>query len=185
MTGRAAELIERLFGHGRDLDALQTSCRAFVLFVIALALVRIAGMRAFGRKSSYDTIIVIMLGAVLARAVTGEAPFWATVAACTVLVVMHRAIAVGCARWRGLERVVKGAHRVLYHQGEFDQAGMERTGISLADLDEAARDKANVRSYTEVEAIYIEASGKLTVIEHGAAPPHGTDVPQRPHRGTS
>jgi uncharacterized membrane protein YcaP (DUF421 family) len=180
-----AELGETLFGHGRDLDPLQTSCRAFVMFALALALVRIAGMRAFGRKSSHDTIIVIMLGAVLARAVTGESPFWATVAAGTVLVVVHRVIAMGCARSHRLERLIKGSHRVLYQRGEINWSGMRRAGISRGDLDEATRGKANVRSHTEVSAIYIESSGELTVIESDAmGRDHGiAETPLRPgHR---
>lgn len=165
---RGYELIEALFGHGRDLDALQTSCRALVVFVVALALVRIAGMRAFGRGSPHDTIVVIMLGAVLARAVTGEAPFWPTLAAGTVLVLVHRAVAMACARSRRFERLIKGTHRVLYHHGQTDRAGMQRAGISPADLDEAARGRANVRSHVDVAEIYIESSGELTVIGRSA-----------------
>jgi len=62
---------EQLFGAGRELDALQMSARAFVLFFLMLVLVRVAGRRAFGRKSSFDTIIVITLGALLSRVVVG------------------------------------------------------------------------------------------------------------------
>lgn len=49
------------FGEGRDLDTLQMAARAFVLFFVMLVLVHVAGMRAFGRKHSFGTIIVITL----------------------------------------------------------------------------------------------------------------------------
>jgi uncharacterized membrane protein YcaP (DUF421 family) len=60
-----------LFGRGEDLTALQMSVRSFIMFFIALALIRIGGMRIFGKKTAFDNILVIMLGAVLARGVVG------------------------------------------------------------------------------------------------------------------
>jgi uncharacterized membrane protein YcaP (DUF421 family) len=91
-------VIVALFGTGDHLDTLQMANRAFVLFWITLVLIRLAGMRAFGRKSSFDSSIVIMLGAVLSRAVTGASAFGPTVGAATVLVVIHRVVAMVAAR---------------------------------------------------------------------------------------
>ena len=36
------------------------------------------------KQSSFDNIIVIMLGAVLARGVVGASPVWSTVRACVI-----------------------------------------------------------------------------------------------------
>jgi hypothetical protein len=97
-----------------------------------------------------------------------ESPFWPTVAAGTVLVVVHRAIAMACARSKRFERMIKGPNQLLYRSGEIDWAGMRRAGISRADLDEAARGKANVPTHSDVAEIYIESSGELTVVERAA-----------------
>jgi uncharacterized membrane protein YcaP (DUF421 family) len=156
--------IEAVFGTRENVDALQMGARALVVFWIALVLVRVAGMRAFGRKSSFDTIIVIMLGAVLSRAVTGASPFWPTVTAATVLVVVHRLVAMGVARWHRFERALKGHHHILYQDGEIDTARMRRAGISHADLEEAVRAQLHGRSLEEAGAIYLESSGELTVV---------------------
>jgi uncharacterized membrane protein YcaP (DUF421 family) len=157
-------LIVRLFGEGKDLDALQMGARAFVLFFMTLVLVRIGGMRAFGRKSSFDTIIVIMLGAVLSRAVAGVSPFWPTIAAATVLVVVHRAIGMLTARWHWLERVVKGHHHVLYRDGEVDWAAMRRAGITRAELDEAVRSSLSKERVHDAHEVYLESTGELTTV---------------------
>ncbi|MGI8582874.1 MAG: hypothetical protein ACR2KX_11780 [Chitinophagaceae bacterium] len=53
-----SELIFKLFGEGKDLNALQMGDRAFVMFFITLFLIRLAGMRAFGQKSAFDTILL-------------------------------------------------------------------------------------------------------------------------------
>ena len=73
--------IKELFGSGEHLTALQMAVRAFIMFFITLALIRFGGMRIFGKKTAFDNILVIMLGAILARGVVGASPFFSTVAA--------------------------------------------------------------------------------------------------------
>jgi uncharacterized membrane protein YcaP (DUF421 family) len=161
-------MVETLFGHGKDLDALQVCMRAAVLFVAALVLIRIAGMRAFGRKSSFDSTITIMLGAVLSRPVVGASPFWPTLAGCAVLVVLHRLVGMATAHSRALERVVKGSSRLVYRDGRVDHEQMMRCGISPADLDEVARRHALVPDRSGVYEIVMESSGELSVVTHRA-----------------
>jgi uncharacterized membrane protein YcaP (DUF421 family) len=157
--------LEQLFGEGRDLDALQMASRAFVLFFLMLALVHIAGMRAFGRKSSFDTVIVITLGALMSRVVVGVSAALPTIAACCVLVVLHRLVAVATATVPALERLLKGRQQVLYRGGVFELNAMRRAGISRADLEEVVRTKANRLSLSEVLEIHLESSGDLSVVE--------------------
>ena len=157
--------LEQLFGEGRELDAFQMGARAFVLFFLMLALVHIAGMRMFGRKSSFDTIIVITLGALLSRVVVGASPALPTIAASIVLVVLHRVVAMATAASPALERLVKGGNTVLYRGGVLDLKAMHRAGISRADLEEAVRAKANRLRLSDVLEIHLESSGDLTVVE--------------------
>jgi len=158
------DVIQRVFGDGNNLDALQMSARAVVLFLMMLVLIRIAGMRSFGRKSSFDTIVVVMFGAVLSRALTGSSPFWPTVAGATVLVVIHRIVATVTTRWRWLERAIKGDHSCLYRDGMLFERDMTFHGISVADLDEATRRRLNAPDHRAAHEIYLESSGELSVI---------------------
>jgi uncharacterized membrane protein YcaP (DUF421 family) len=157
--------LEQLFGEGRDLDALQMASRAFVLFFLMLVLVHLAGMRAFGRKHSFDTIIVITLGALMSRVVVGVSAALPTIAACIVFVVLHRLVAVLTATVPALERIVKGKQQVLYRGGVFDLHAMRRAGISRADLEEVVRTKANRLHLSDVLEIHLESSGDLSVVE--------------------
>lgn len=157
-------VLDTLFGSGKDLNALQMADRAFVMFFVTLVLVRIGGMRAFGKKSSFDTIIVIMLGAVLSRAVAGVSPFLPTLAAATVLVVTHRLIGMATARWHWLDRVVKGHHHILYEDGRVHWASMRRAGISRPELDEAVRKSLAEPTVHDAHEVYLESSGELTVV---------------------
>jgi uncharacterized membrane protein YcaP (DUF421 family) len=156
--------IETLFGSGRELDALQMSARAFVCFFALLALTRLAGMRAFSRKTTFDVVIVITLGAVISRIVVGASPALPTFAASIVLVVLHRIIAVVTAAVPTLERVIKGGSHPVYRGGIFDLPRMHRAGISRAEVEQAVRKHAHDLSLRDVLEVRLEPTGELTVI---------------------
>ncbi|MBV9962879.1 MAG: hypothetical protein JO072_11595, partial [Parafilimonas sp.] len=68
--------IQYWFGEGEHLNVLQMSVRTFFTFILLMLLIRLAGMRTFAKRSAFDNIIVILLGAVLARGVVGASPYW-------------------------------------------------------------------------------------------------------------
>src|ERR1700685_3441978 len=75
-------LLHTLFGEGKDLNTLQMVCRAFVSFFLTLALIRVAGIRTFGKKTPFDNVITIMLGSIFSRVVVGASPFIPPTLAC-------------------------------------------------------------------------------------------------------
>ena len=82
--------IHILFGHGSELDTLQMTVRGIVIFALTLVMIRLAGQRTFGKRSPVDNVVIIMLGAVLSRAVVGASPFIPTVVASFAIVLIHR-----------------------------------------------------------------------------------------------
>jgi uncharacterized membrane protein YcaP (DUF421 family) len=160
-------VIAEIFGEGRELEAWQMAARAFVMFFIALGLARLAGMRAFGSKTALNVIVVIMLGAVLSRGIVGVSPFWSTVAAASVLAVVHRLLSMLGVRLPRIDSVIKGSVAVLYEEGVIDRRALLRFGINENDLDEAVR-RGGYLNLAEVHAIYKEADGTLSVINYSA-----------------
>src|SRR5678815_2080289 len=86
------QTINELFGQNQDLDVVQMGIRAIVIFFIALVLIRFTGMRVFGIETAFDTCIIIMLGAVLTRAIVGASPFIPTIVASLALVTVHKTV---------------------------------------------------------------------------------------------
>ena len=119
------ELIHLVFGEGTDLEIWQMSIRGAVVFVVALVLIRASGRRSFGQHSPFDACITVLLGAVLSRAVVGASPFWATVAAAAVLVLVHRAMALASTRWRWFEDLVNGRAIEFVRDGRMDPTAMK------------------------------------------------------------
>jgi len=158
-------LIYYLFGEGADLNVLQMSVRALLFYTVATLLVRIAGMRAFGKKSAFDTIIVIMLGAVLSRAVVGASPIFPTIAAGLVFAIAHRFLAILSIRVKGLGKIIKGTERVLYKDGIIYHDNMRKSLITDGDLMEGVRLNTGLNSLAEVKEVYMERSGQISVIK--------------------
>ncbi|MFT3837923.1 MAG: DUF421 domain-containing protein [Myxococcaceae bacterium] len=159
------EFSQSLFGRdGETLNTLQMTSRAIAVFFLALAFIRVAGMRSFGRKSAFDVTISILLGAILARAITGGAPFWPTMCAAAALVLVKRLTGHMARHSSIIEHMVKGRHRVLCENGQMDSHAMARTGMSEADLVSGLRAAACTDRLDAVRRIIVEADGHVTVV---------------------
>jgi len=154
-----------LFGHSKDLNSLQMGCRAFVMFFITLVLIRLSGMRAFGNKSAFDNIIVIMLGAILSRAVAGVSPFVPIVVSGTVIALIHRLLAMLSVHFPGLSKLIKSESHILYRNGKYNRRNMAQCNISEGDLLEGIRLAGSVASAEEVKEIYMERNGEISVVK--------------------
>ena len=158
------DIMQTLVGEGEKLTVLQMSVRAFVMFIITLVLIRFAGLRTFAKQSSFDNIIVIMLGAVLARGVVGASPFWSTVGASVIMVIMHRVIAWMAVKNPKFERLVKGSYIKLYQNGALVGNSLEKTGMSENDLHESLRLETNKLTLSHIDTAFMETSGKISFI---------------------
>lgn len=156
---------DNFFGHGEDLTVAQMSVRAGFMFFITLILIRLAGLRTFAKHSAFDTILAIMLGAILSRGITGASHFGGVVAASSALVLIHRLLGWLSVKFPGIDKVIKGESRVLYRNGEIQWKKMERSSISLNELKESVRQEINEDSFDNVESIYINSDGKISVIK--------------------
>ncbi|WP_233830354.1 DUF421 domain-containing protein [Paraburkholderia sp. ZP32-5] len=157
-----------LFGEGRNLDPLQMGLRAIVVFVIALALIRVSGRRSFGQRSPFDLVVVILLGATLSRAIVGASPFIATVVASFLIVACHRMLAWACMRSRRFERLVGGVEREVFSNGVFNAREMHAALMTRTDIEETVRQKTGSRSMDNVAAAILERNGEVSVIRKRA-----------------
>ncbi|MEP6466673.1 MAG: YetF domain-containing protein [Parafilimonas sp.] len=156
--------IQSLFGQGADLTLLQMSVRTFVTFIIMLILIRFAGSRTFAKRSPFDTIIVIMLGAILARGVVGASPYFATIASSVIMVIMHRLIAWLSVKNKKFEKLVKGIYIKLYQNGTLMSNNLERTGMSENDLHESLRLEIKKLTLAEIDTAFMETNGRISFI---------------------
>jgi uncharacterized membrane protein YcaP (DUF421 family) len=159
------EILIKVFGEGKDLTMLQMSARAFVVYLIALALIHISGKRTFGKKSAFDTTITIVLGAVLSRAIVGASPFLPTIAGSLTLVVIHRILGLIILDNKTAGKFLKGEKIILYEDGKVNEGNLRKCLMTHDDLMSDVRLKANDNSLKNISEIYMENSGELSVVK--------------------
>jgi len=159
------ETLLKIFGEGHDLNSLQMSCRAVVIFLSALILIRISGRRSFGVRTALDNIIVVLLGAVLSRAVVGASPFVPTLITCLVIVCIHRGLAWGIAHSKQFGKLVEGNKILLFENGEFNRDNMKKALVCEEDLMQGVRKSALTEDMSKISKVYMERNGEISAIK--------------------
>lgn len=156
--------LEDVFGRVGDLSWEQECARAVLIFVYGLIIVRLAGRRVFGRWSALDIVISIIVGSNLSRALTGNAPLVGTLAATSLLMLLHWVLAMGASRSRLISRIVEGGPIELAHGGNVRHPMLKRQSVSDADLHEALR-QAGIERVEDSRLVMLEPSGKISVLK--------------------
>ena len=140
----------------------QELVRAGIIFVVGIVLIRASGLRTFSRYSPLDTIVAVVIGSNLSRAMTGSAPFLPTLTASLLIVAAHRLIAIACMHSKALGALVKGNAKPLIIAGQLDAAVLRKESITHDDLMEAIRLRGGV-DLGDVSHASLERNGKISL----------------------
>jgi uncharacterized membrane protein YcaP (DUF421 family) len=158
------EALVALFGEGKDLTSPQMAVRAAAIFLAALVFIRISGRRSFGRRSAFDYVVAILLGATMSRVIVGASPAVPTLIASLVIVLIHRALAWACVRSRTLESLVGGVEREVLRDGKFNEREMSAALITRADVLETVRQELGMHDLDKVGSAILERNGEISLI---------------------
>lgn len=159
------ELFIKIFGEGKDLNTLQMCSRGVAIFFIALVLIRISGRRSFGVRTALDNIIVILLGAILSRAVVGASDFLPVVITCFVIVLLHRCFGWLIATSKRFGRIVEGDKILLFQNGKFIDANLKKGLVCKEDIMQGIRKSALTENLDEIDKVYIERNGEISALK--------------------
>jgi uncharacterized membrane protein YcaP (DUF421 family) len=148
MIGENWPVIGHLLGIGSEpLSVWQMALRAAIVYLAALALVRLGEKRFLGKYAALDFILGFVLGSVLSRAITGNAPFFEAIfGGALVTVLMHWLFAVLSFHWDRFGDLVEGKERILVRDGEIEWEAMRRSHIREDDLLAAVRGAGQMAS---------------------------------------
>ncbi len=149
----------------KDLTFFQISLRAIIVFLATLIMVRLGHKRSLSRKTPFDAILLIILAAVLSRAINGSAAFFATLGGGVVLVMLHRAFAYLAYYSHGFGILVKGRPDTIVRDGECDFQMMRRNHVSIHDLEEDMRLNGQIDDLSKVRLARVERSGDISFIK--------------------
>ena len=147
-----------------QLGISQMGLRAVYAYVLLVAIARMGHKRLLDRTTAFDIVLGILLGSVASRAITGNAPFYPSISACAVLILMHALFAKAAFRSKLFSFLVKGRAVLLVRDGVPDPQGLRKTDVAEHDLAEALR----LHGMTDVEKVallHIERNGRISVVK--------------------
>ena len=143
----------------------QMGLRAAIIYLAALAMVRMVGERRFiGKFAAFDVILTIIFGSTLSRAINGTSAFFATIFAAFILVIMHWLIAAIAFHSQGLETKLKGQSKTLIKNGQLCQANMQACHITKEDLASTLRLQCQIDSLEQIDRAYLERNGDISFL---------------------
>jgi uncharacterized membrane protein YcaP (DUF421 family) len=152
-------------GKATHLTLFNISVRALVIFVFGLALVRVGDRRSLSEKTAFDAIFIVLIGSMLSRAINGTAPFFTTIAAGVILMVIHRACALGACKSHWFGRILKGRPLTLVRNGQINHREMERALVSQHDFEEDLRLGGRTEDVGTIQLARLERSGDISFIK--------------------
>jgi len=153
------------WGINENITPLEIAARSAVMFLVALLLIRISGMRPFGKGESFDRIITFLIGAILSRGVVGATPFFSTIFSMIVILVIHRIFSVLSLYSKWFGRTVKGKSTLLFIDGHFREENLKSASISHEDIMEELRIQCQADSLESIKLILMERTGEISFIK--------------------
>src|SRR5205809_4990432 len=115
------DLLLALFGTENHVSTGQICARAAVFFVYGLLMLRLSGRRTFAEWSALDVIIIVVAGSAMGRAMMGSGSLPGALAAVALLVLLHRALSWGVAKFPVLAAWVEGEPVMVARDGILDE----------------------------------------------------------------
>src|SRR5215471_17352646 len=105
-------ILDRLLGlsatSASELTTAQVSARAIAIYFVLIVFVRLGKKRFLGQATAFDAVLIIMIGSLSSRAVSGTAPLVATLVATFVFIAVHWLISYFSEGSSTLSSLVKG-----------------------------------------------------------------------------
>jgi len=173
--------IDQLFGVPGHISILQECARAALVFIYGIAAVRLAGRRIFAAWSAADIIVAIVFGSSLSRTLTGNAPLIGTLAATSLLLLLHALVSRLAARSPMWSRLFEGRPVDLSNGGDIVDSVRRRYGISPLVISEALH-QAGIDEVGKARRLVLEPSGKISIVRDAVPPEqHQAVVGENPH----
>jgi uncharacterized membrane protein YcaP (DUF421 family) len=158
--------------------ALRGALLAAAAMVWIIALTRVVGLRSFSKMTTFDFVMTVAMGSLLAGA--AQASNWGALLQALTAMAGLFAAQWAIARLRFVsdraEEIIQNTPVILMRNGEIDQAALDFTRVDRRDLIAKLRE-ANVHRMEDVRAVVLETTGDISVIE-------GAEVSERILEGT-
>ncbi len=145
---------------------------ATIALVWIVVLVRMVGLRSFSKMTSFDFVMTIAMGSLVASASqsTDTQAFLRSMAAMAALFLVQFSAAILRRKSDAAASLLQNEPVLLMREGAFIEEALAKTRVSRADIYAKLR-QANVRKLDDVRAVVLETTGDVSVLHGGSLEP--------------
>jgi uncharacterized membrane protein YcaP (DUF421 family) len=139
--------------------------RAAAIYLALLVLFRVAGRRTLSEMTSFDFVLLLVIGEATQQALLGEDfSLINAVLVIVTLIMLDVLISWVTQRSRIAGKLVEGVPMVIVADGKPLHDRMRKARIELADVLEAARHTQGLERMDQIKYAVVETSGGITII---------------------
>lgn len=138
--------------------------RGMGAYLAVLAMMRVVGKRSFGDMSTFDVIVLVLVGGTLRTSIVGpDTSFIGGLIAVASILATDRVLAWACTRSAYLNRLIEGRPTILVHDGELVPGSLERANLPRAAFRRALH-SAGLEDTESISIARLEPNGRITLI---------------------
>lgn len=144
---------------------MEAVIRAAAIYLFLMLLFRISGRRPLSEMTSFDLVLLLVIGEAVGEALSGTDPSLVHgFVVVTTLVVIELAFAWLKQRSPVADRLLDDVPLVLVEHGQILEDRMKRNHVDEGDLLEAARSLHGLENLDQVKYAVLERNGSISVI---------------------
>lgn len=139
--------------------------RALALYVLLLVLFRLTGRRTLAEATTFDFVLLLIVGKATQQALLGE-DFSLTNAAIVVTTLIAADIGLSLVATRSplLQKLAEDTPVILVNDGRLLEDRLKKSRVSEDDILEAARELQGLANLEQVRYAVLERSGGITIV---------------------
>jgi uncharacterized membrane protein YcaP (DUF421 family) len=144
---------------------MESVIRAAVVYLFLLVVFRIAGKRSLAQITTFDFVLLLIIGEATQQALLGED--YSLVNAGIViatLIVLEIALSYGAARFRVVDRAMEGLPLLLVDHGRVLKDRLKRERLDESEILTAARELHGLERLEDVKYAVLERSGGISIV---------------------
>jgi uncharacterized membrane protein YcaP (DUF421 family) len=138
---------------------------AVVVYVFLRLAIGLAGLRGLAQLSSFQLVLLVIVGGAVQRALVGDDPSLTNAAIIVAtLIGLELTVSLLERRTRGVGRFLRGEPLIVVENGRPLARRMHRAQVSEDDILAAARMRHGLTSMDEVKYAILEANGEISIV---------------------
>jgi uncharacterized membrane protein YcaP (DUF421 family) len=144
---------------------MDTIVKTIIVYIVLLILMRLSGRRTLAQITTFDFILLLVIGGTTQRALLGQ-DYSVTNALLVVITLILTNVILSLIErdFPTFARLVNGAPLIVVEQGQMLDQRLRRARLTQQDIMAAARRTHGIERVDDIKYAILEASGNISII---------------------